>query len=351
MQINKTTRTAVFLVLGIGTTLLIYLGATSAAFQERLSVDKNTASQSQQKIAIDKSLNNKEESPLPKSLSVSITNTTDENEESNLVFSDIQQLFANIDSKQQHALLTDETAFKKLVLQQENHYSLLKAAKANKIDTDPNAKYLMQRSAENTLQKIYLDLLIAEKMPSGFPSQQQIKEYYDKNKEQFNVAERLHVWQIFFPYTEDMDQQAMQKLEQTAQSIHTDIAQGKLAFSKAAAEQSGHESSRLNGGYAGLINIAELRPEINEPLLALEEGKISGLVKDKTGIHILKRGSIIPSQVISLAQSEAKIRKLMVSQARSQIFESVVAKARQTYPNDISDTQIEEWRNELKANL
>jgi len=116
---------------------------------------------------------------------------------SELGFADIQQLFANIDSKQAQTYLADETSFRNFVIQQANNLSVLIAARDNNLDNDVNTAYLMQRGADNILRETYLNKLILSKIPSDFPTPEQTREYYDNNKDQFVLEERVHVWQIY----------------------------------------------------------------------------------------------------------------------------------------------------------
>ena len=63
-----------------------------------------------------------------------------------------------------------------------------------------------------------------------------------------------------------------------------------------AKQHSAHQASRLNDGYMGLINVAELLPPVAEAALALELGGISTPVATETGLHILKRGALVEGE-------------------------------------------------------
>jgi len=105
-------------------------------------------------------------------------NKTSEN--TNIDLALIRMLIANIGPAQRNALLADEAAFKQFVKQEGANLSVHAAAHANKIGENKNTAFLMQRGADNILREVYLNKLIEAKLPKGFPSDEQVKEYFDK---------------------------------------------------------------------------------------------------------------------------------------------------------------------------
>ena len=263
----------------------------------------------------------------------------------------VQQVLANVDDKQRRALLADQDAFQKFIHQEAGNASVLAAAKANNLEKDANTEFLMQRGAENILRETYLERLIASKIPADFPSDAQIKEYFDKNRDKLVIGERVHVWQIFLPLSKDAGAKKVADTEKQAARILEDLKQGKTDFTTAAVKYSGHEASRNNGGYLGLVKVADLKPEISKPLLALDEGKLSSPIRTDEGIHILKRGVIVPAQAVSLEEIKPQIRQLLINQARAQLRNAIYEQAKKTYPVELQDAKIEEWRLRLKTNL
>ena len=268
-------------------------------------------------------------------------------EQADLSFARVRNVLANVDNQQKQALLADADAFKQFVTQQANRASVLAAARANKVDEDKNTVFLMQHSAENVLHETYLNKLTASKIPADFPSEAQAREYFDKNRETFTLPERVHVWQVFLQVTEDMDEAQLATLQQEAQTIAQDIRSGKLSFAEAAKKYSDHVQSKVNGGYMGLINVTELKPEIGEILLALPADRTSAPIKADTGFHIVKRGARVPTLEVEFAQVNAQIKNLLRQQAATQLRQAAYERAGKTYPIELQDEKIEEWRLQL----
>jgi len=143
-------------------------------------------------------------------------------------YSLLKQIIANVAPAQRDALLANADAFRKMVRQEAGNLSVISAARANNLQQDANTTFLMQRGADNILREIYLNKLIEAKLPDGFPSAEQVQEYYDKNKEKFVIAERVHVWQIFFPIDKTMDKNAVTALRKKVNVIAKDITRGKI---------------------------------------------------------------------------------------------------------------------------
>jgi len=267
-----------------------------------------------------------------------------------LELSDIQKTLSVLGENQRKRVLADEKVFGDFIKQEADNESVLIAARANKIDRSEKTLILAQRGVDNIVRELYLNQLIASKIPADFPTDEQVQEYYDKNKDKFVIEERIHTWQIFLPVKEDMSKKDIELLKKKAESIRNDLKKKKTDFVSAANKYSKHEASRLSGGYMGLIKISELKPEIKTAIKALKQGDISKPIKTDGGIHILKRGAIVPQQDITLEQVKPKIKELMLKQLNVQVRQAVFKQAGITYPIELKDKKIEEWRLKLRTN-
>ena len=262
----------------------------------------------------------------------------------------VSLLIANMNTQERTKVLEDPNLFKQVIESEANNRSTVSAAIANKLAQDRNVEFLMRRGAENILREAYLNRLVVNKLPKDFPSDEQVKEYFESNKEQFVVPERLHVWQIFFKKSENAEKKEISALMKKAEEIISDIKKGKSDYSNIALSQSEHEQSKSLGGYMGLLKTSDLLPEMKESLLKLKEGELSKPVESQSGIHILKRGKILKSETLQFSQVQPEIRKLLINQANTQLRQAIFTQARKEYPQDISDKRLEEWRLRLKTN-
>ena len=263
---------------------------------------------------------------------------------------DLQKTLSVLDANQRKNILADEKAFNNFVKQEASNASVLTAARVNKIETSEQVQILARRSVDNIVRETYLNQLVASKIPADFPSDEQVQEHYEQNKDKFVIEERIHIWQIFLSIKEDMSVKDIELLKKKAESISNDLKKKKIDFDTAANKYSQHEASRINDGYMGLIKISDFLPEVKSTIKKLKQGQISKPIKTNTGIHIVKIGSTIPKQEITLQQAKSKIRKIMLQQLKIQIRQAVYKQAGSTYPVDLNDKKMEEWRLKLRTN-
>ena len=268
-----------------------------------------------------------------------------------LELSQVQMVLANLAPNQRQALLADQKTFQRFAQQEADNISVLAAARANNVDKDSNTVFLMQRSADTVVRETYLNRLVAAKVPADFPTDAQVREYYDKNKDKLVLGERFHVWQIFLPLADPKDNKAAAALQKQAEGIASDISEGKLDFGEAAAKYSTHDPSRHNGGYMGLVAVSQLKPDISKSLLSLAEGAVSKPIHTDAGLHILKRGARVAAEPLSLEEAAPQIRQLLINQARGQLRQAIYDQARKSYPLALPDSKVEEWRLRLRTNL
>lgn len=260
---------------------------------------------------------------------------------------DIEKLLTTVAPDQKKALLNDTAAFRKFINQEAMNLSLLRAARASKLGSDPTTQFLAERGADNVLREIYMTSFINSKIPKDYPNEEQIKQYYEANKGNLQVAERLSVWQIFLPVTQDMDETAAAAVAREAERIASEIKSGKLAFDTAALQYSKHETSRLNGGYMGIIKTSDLLPEISRIIAELKPGEVSTAIKSAMGYHILKKGELFPVQELTLDQIHGEIRNVMINQARTQLRDAINTEVMKTYPVSVDDATVGKWRQQM----
>ena len=264
-------------------------------------------------------------------------------------FDSVQSTLALVDEKQRNALLDDEESFRNFVKKEAVDKSVYAAARANKIDQNEKNQLIARRATDNIMREIYLRQLIASKIPKDFPAEEQVKAYYEKNKDKFVLEERIPVWQIFLPVAADKPQKETEILKKQAEGIISDISKNRMDFASAAYKYSAHLESKFNGGFMGMVKISDLKPELQKTLRDLPPDKISSPVSADDGLHILKRGPLVARQELKLEDVREQIKQLMLRQARTELRQAIFKQAAISYPVDMDDKHIEEWRQRLRV--
>lgn len=104
---------------------------------------------------------------------------------------------------------------------------------------------------------------------------QEAKDYYEKNKEQFKQPEQVKVSHILL------------KTEDEAKKVLSEI-QGGLDFAEAAKKYSTDPASKSRGGDLGLVQKGMMAPEFDQAAFALGVGEVSQPVKTQFGWHLIK---------------------------------------------------------------
>ncbi len=272
---------------------------------------------------------------------------TDATQPIELKVEELQKVFTVLNPAQKEEFLKSPEAFAGFVKQESQALSLSAAARANKIQEDPNVIYIMGRMSENVLREAYLERLMSEKIPADFPSKEQLQEFYEKNRNQFVVEDRIHIWQIFLKVANAADKDEVTRQKDLAAKIVGDIRGGKTDFGVAAQQYSNHEPSRINAGYMGVLKFSEMKPGVAEVVRDLKIDAVSEPFITDEGVHVIKRGSLIPKQELPLERIEPQVRELLIKQAKAQLRQSVLNKAAETYPVIKDDQAIESWRKQL----
>ena len=281
-------------------------------------------------------------------------NTTADNIEYTkpLDFEHITLLVANMNANERERILADQNLFKQVIESEANNRSTLMSAASNQLNQHPNVKFMMERNADNMLLEFYLNLLIKRKLPEEFPSNEQIIAYYESNKEtQFTFPLRARIWQIFLSKPKDVSETEILELQQKAEEIISKIKKGTNDFSNLAVSQSQHEQSKSRGGYMGVMEVDGLLPEIKEHILKSKIGEVSDPIETDMGLHIIKRGTILAEETITFEQVEDQIRQILIKQTGMQLKNAIFDQAREDYPQQISESIIEDWWLKLKDEI
>ncbi|WP_245243684.1 peptidylprolyl isomerase [Mesobacillus selenatarsenatis] len=157
-----------------------------------------------------------------------------------------------------------------------------------------------------SMDKIREDIeiyLLAEKMigASIDVSEEEMKTYFEENKESFDQKEQVKASHIL---VED---------EATAKKVKKELDNGK-DFAELAKEYSTDSSNAANGGDLGYFGKGEMAEEFEKTAFALEAGAISEPVKTEFGYHIIKLVDKKAEKAAEFEEHKEKIKELLFDQ-------------------------------------
>ncbi len=192
-----------------------------------------------------------------------------------------------------------------------NIYVLSEAAKSEGMDKQPEVQGLLDFTRKDLLARVYLDKL-NKSLPA--PTDQQVKAFYDQNRDRFVTPESIHLHHILVK-TEKEANDALAKLKKGAK--FADLA-----------KQVSICPSKGKGGDLEWLPRGSLLKEIEDVAFAMEKGQITGPVKTKFGYHVLYLEDKKSGQESSLDQVKDYIAEQLKFQAQQQQYEKVAQELR-----------------------
>ena len=260
----------------------------------------------------------------------------------------LRDLLILVDAPRRSEILNSADVFKQFVHQETVSQAVLEAAHANKADDNAQIKTFMARASQRVLVEAYLNQVVRMNLDAKFPSETQLREAYDKNPDAFRVPERVHVWQIFIPLGSGAQDKDTKAAWARADRVANELRSGKGDFGMLAKQYSAHEASRVNDGYMGLLKSADLLPPIAEAVNKLKVGEVSEPIASETGLHILKRGATVSSEMLAFERVKEQLQARMVQEATAKVRQAALEKIEKEYPIAAPSAEtLEGWRQDL----
>jgi foldase protein PrsA len=171
---------------------------------------------------------------------------------------------------------------------------------------------------EDVLMRVRLDLLsqkIRDKVTKGKDkvTDQQIEDYYNKNKSQFAQPERRDL-SIFLTKPKDKAkaEQAKQELENGA------------SFKEVAKKYSIDDASKAQGGKLPAVAKGQQEKAFDDAIFKAKKGKISGPVKTQFGWYVFRVDKVTKASQQSLQEAKATIKQVLASQNQQKALDDFV---------------------------
>ncbi|WP_053372963.1 peptidylprolyl isomerase [Paenibacillus sp. FJAT-27812] len=145
--------------------------------------------------------------------------------------------------------------------------------------------------------------------PKTDVTEDEIKQYYDANKDQLGTPEQIQASHILVATKEEAD------------AILAQLKQGG-DFAAIAKEKSIDPGSKDNGGDLGFFGKGAMVPEFEEAAFALKVNEISGVVQSEHGFHIIKKTAEKAAVVPTFEEKKEEIKKQLVATEANELSEA-----------------------------
>jgi foldase protein PrsA len=169
---------------------------------------------------------------------------------------------------------------------------------------------------EDVMMRVRLDTLsnkIREKVTKGKDqvSDQQIEDYYNKNKAQFAQPERRDLSIV------------LTKTEAKAKEAKAALDSGE-SFKSVAKEYSIDDASKAQGGKLPAVAKGQQEKAFDDAIFKAKKGKIEGPVKTQFGWYVFKVDKVSKASQQTLEQAKTTIKQVLASQNQQKALDEFV---------------------------
>lgn len=201
---------------------------------------------------------------------------------------------------------------------------LIQEAKNMGLEEDNDVLEQIIKMTEQILVQVLIEKEILDKIKVN---DEEVLEYYEKNKDSFTEKEQVHLYNILLE-TEEEAQDILEKLK----------AGGD--FSEIAKEKSTGPSA-IQGGDLGYSTKGTIIPEIEEVVFALELEELSEVIKTDFGFHILKITEKKPETIKALEEVKEDIIQTLLPDKQKDAFENLLEELKSKSEIEINEEALQ----------
>jgi len=202
---------------------------------------------------------------------------------------------------------------------------LCKEAVRQGLDKLKDTKVVLREARRKILMARFIEEEVEKKVEVD---EGELRDYYEKNKEKFRVAERFRASHILV------------RAEEKAQELRDKLSEGAIFEELAEAESIDLTNKR--GGDLGYFTRGQFVPEFEEACIRLEIDEIGPVVKTAFGYHIIKLTDKQPSYVKEFESVEPDIEKELSSLKKRERFNHIVQDLRNKASIEVNYDLIKE---------
>jgi len=160
-------------------------------------------------------------------------------------------------------------------------------------------------------------------------TEEEIGEYYNKHRDQYEGKEAVHIKEIMLTVPEQAGKAARAKIKENAHNLLRSIKAGE-SFEEVAAKYSQGGAAK-DGGDIGFVERGIIIPELEAVAFGLSVGEVSNVIESENGFYIIKivdkRGAGIKSLEMVRQEIKAKIENEKMERKYEEWISSVRKKS------------------------
>ncbi len=200
------------------------------------------------------------------------------------------------------------------------------------LDKSPDFSRKLEEFKKLTLAS---ELLEKDIMSKNKVTEQEVKDYYNKHKDDFTSTSQMRASHILV------------KTEAEANKVLARLKKGEK-FEEIAKKESLDTASAKNGGDIGFFTRGQLVPEFEKAAAGLKVGELSGPVKTAYGYHIIKVTDKKTGPVVEFDRVKDVIFQRLSGEKQKEAFDNYIAELRKNYKVEINKDVLAKISQEPK---
>jgi len=180
-----------------------------------------------------------------------------------------------------------------------------------------------QKLRKKHLVKRFITVEISDKAP---PTDEEIKDYYRRNKQKFMRPEARKLTHILISVQPEASAEDRKLKKAQAQEVIDRIKAGEDMSEVAWKYSTG--PYRVKGGDMGLVHRGRLHPDLEKAVFELEPGKLSGIIETIYGYHIVRVEEVKAAEQLGPEDVYDKIKADLTEKNEKQIRQDLAASLR-----------------------
>jgi peptidyl-prolyl cis-trans isomerase SurA len=169
-------------------------------------------------------------------------------------------------------------------------------------------------------------------------SDKELREHYERDKEQYRLPERARLREIVLLIPSDADDAAIGAIATRAETIAT-TARGTVDFKTLVTEHS-ESASKDQGGDLGVVSKGELIGALDEAVFNAQTGSVVGPVRSRSGFHIIKVEERLPSEIPGFDAVKDRLRQDASEDTFQRDYRTYIDKLRKEAFVQVNEAQI-----------
>jgi len=250
---------------------------------------------------------------------------------------DIKPQLENLGPAERKALLADRDQLARFVRSALLRDAVLAEARGAGWDKNARTAAALERLRDQYLVESYL--LEVGKVPEGYPSEEEIKEAYDAEKERLVLPRRFRLSQIFIAAGSDKDSAAAR-----AKEVRAEVFERPAEFAAVAQRRSNDTVSAARGGQLGWLAEDEIQPAIRSAVTALAKGQVTAPVEGREGFHIVKVDDVREAGPASFEEVKDQLATALRNRRAALNREAYLSGLLETQPVSVNELALESLR-------